>query len=560
MTVTDTPVVVVGAGPVGLATALVLGRHGVRSVVCERYSGVNPHPRAHIVNTRSMELLRAWGVTDAVLKDAVGPEWTHNIRWKQTLSGRDLGRINLAEGPAEDILRRIDASPEALTSCAQDRVQQHLLDAVLAQGMATLRYDTTVLDVTDRGGDVEVSVESAQRRETIRARYAVAADGATGVIRDAFGIGLEGPPVLGHQLNIYFHADLSPWTSRDPALLVWAINSVSPGVFIGMDGDRRWTFQRSFDPATESPADYPPERCAQIIRDAVGVDELDVEIRAVGPWTMAARTAERYRSGRVFLAGDAAHQFPPTGGLGMNTGLADADNLAWKLAAVINGWAPEDLLDSYESERRPVAMDNARHSVSNALQMADAGIGPDTGTIAACLESPDPEVAAEARRRLAAAIPVQRPHFDALNQEIGYVYGPGWPADGATDVPLSATGSCLSAVRGARLPHAWVERADARVSTLDLLIPGFTLIVGPAGGVWADAFAAVAEGVPSHTVVVGRDVVSTDGTGLDQLGIPADGAVLVRPDGHIAWSSAEGAGEDSLSAALYALLTAGRAA
>ncbi|OKI42097.1 monooxygenase [Streptomyces sp. TSRI0281] len=557
MTVTDTPVVIVGAGPVGLATALVLGRHGVPSVVCERYSGVNPHPRAHVVNTRSMELLRSWGLTEAVLGDAVDPEWTLNIRWKQTLSGPELGRINLAEGPAEDLRRRVEASPEMLTSCAQDRVQQHLLDAVLAQGMATLRYDTTVLDVADRGGSVEVSVESGQRRETIRGRYAVAADGATGVIRDGFGIGFEGSPVLGHQLNIYFHADLSPWTSRDPALLIWAINTVSPGVFIGMDGDRRWTFQRSFDPATESPADYPPERCAQIIRDAVGVDELDVRIRAVGPWIMAARTAERYRSGSVFLVGDAAHQFPPTGGLGMNTGLADADNLAWKLAAVINGWAPETLLDSYEGERRPVAVDNARHSVLNALKMADAGIGPDTGNIAARLESPDPAVAAEERGRLAAAIPSQRPHFDALNQEIGYVYGPGRHADGATGAPLSATDFRPSAVRGARLPHAWVVRDGVRVSTLDLLIPGFTLITGPEGAARADTFATVAESVPSHTVVLGRDVIGDDGVCPAQLGIPADGAVLVRPDGHIAWSSAEGTGS-TLEAALYEALTAGR--
>ncbi|MET9657709.1 FAD-dependent monooxygenase [Streptomyces sp. NPDC006510] len=540
MTAADTPVVIVGAGPVGLATALVLGRHGVPSIVCEQYGGINPHPRAHVVNTRSMELLRSWGIADAVLKDSVGPEWALNILWKQTLSGPELGRINMAEGPEEHALRRIAASPEMIASCAQDRVQQHLLDAVLAQGMATVRYNTTVLDVTDRGDAVDVTVESGQQRQTLRARYAVAADGAGGAVREALGIAAGGSAILGHQMNIYFHADLSPWTEDSPALLVWAINTSSPGVFIGMDGVRRWTFQKSFDPATESPDDYSPERCAQIIREAVGVDELDVEIQSVGPWQLVARTADRYRRGRVFLAGDAAHQFPPTGGLGMNTGLADADNLGWKLAAVLNGWAPDALLDSYETERRPVAVDNARHSALNAVKMAEAGIGPDTAGIAARLESADPAIAAEERRRIAATIPLQRPHFDSLNQEIGYVYGAAGHSEGAAGAPLSATDYSPVPVRGGRLPHTWVERDGVRLSTIDLLIPGFTLITGPDGEAWAEAFAEAAEGVPAHTVVVGRDITGADGSCLERLGITEDGAVLVRPDSHIAWRSGDG--------------------
>ncbi|MEU9047420.1 MULTISPECIES: FAD-dependent monooxygenase [unclassified Kitasatospora] len=539
----DTPVVIIGAGPVGLATALVLGRHGVRSVVCEQFGGINPHPRAHVVNTRSMELFRAWGIADAVRADSVDPAQAGTILWKQTLAGESLGRIDFAEGPR--ILERIHASAEQLASCAQDRVQRHLLDAVVAQGAATLRYNTTVKEVTDHGDAVDVTVEGADGRQTLRTRWVVAADGATGGMRDRLGIAMDGAPVLGHQLNIYFHADLSPWTHQDPALLVWLINSVSPGVLIGMDGARRWTFQRAFDPAVESPQDYPPERCAQIIRDAVGTTELDVDIRSVGSWTMTARTAATYRRGRVLLAGDAAHQFPPTGGLGMNSGLADADNLGWKLAAVLNGHAPEALLDSYERERRPIAVDNARHSMMNAIKMADVGIGTGTAVVAARLESPDPQVAAAERRRIAEAVPLQRPHFDALSQEIGYVYGAARWADGA----LSSDGDRTpTAVRGARLPHAWVERGGELVSTHDLLVPGFTLFAGPGGAAWADAFAVAFEeffpegpggGMAQRTVVVG-DVASADGACLDLLGIGADGALLVRPDGHIAWHSAEG--------------------
>ncbi|MFJ2134779.1 FAD-dependent monooxygenase [Streptomyces sp. NPDC087845] len=244
------------------------------------------------------------------------------------------------------------------------------------------------------------------------------------------------------------------------ALLIWLINSASPGLLIGMDGIRRWTFQRSFDPAVESPQDYPPERCARIVRDAVGAGELDVDIRSVGSWTMTARTAETYRSGRVFLVGDAAHQFPPTGGLGMNSGLADADNLGWKLAAVLGGYASDTLLDSYERERRPVAVDNARHSMANAVRMAEVGTGPETDGIAALLASPDPVVAAAERRRIAAAIPAQRPHFDALNQEIGYVYGAARHAGGA---PLAATdlvGSYGDHVFGGDGHRGWAVRGE----------------------------------------------------------------------------------------------------
>ncbi|MFF8912687.1 FAD-dependent monooxygenase [Streptomyces sp. NPDC015032] len=550
----DVPVVIIGAGPVGLATALVLGRHGVRSVVFEQYGGINPHPRAHIVNTRSMELFRAWGIADAVRADAVDPVSAGTILWKQTLAGESLGRIGLVEGPEDQLLRRIHSSAEQLISCAQDRVQQHLLDAVLAQGMATVRYNTTVVEVTDHGDSVDVTVEDVSGRRILRTPYVVAADGATGGMRDRLGIAMDGSPVLGHQLSIYFHADLSPWTRQDPALLIWLINSASPGLLIGMDGVRRWTFQRNLDPAVESPQDYPPERCAQIVRDAVGTTELDVDIRSVGQWTMTARTAETYRSGRVFLVGDAAHQFPPTGGLGMNSGLADADNLGWKLAAVLAGRASDALLDSYERERRPVAVANARHSMLNAIKMAEVGIGPETTRIAARLEGADPAVAAAERRRIAEAIPPQRPHFDALNQEIGYVYGPARQADGVDGPPPSATDYTPTVVPGARLPHAWVERDGERVSTHDLLVPGFTLITGPGGATWADAFSEAAEtgeGMAKRTVVIGRDVTSPDGHCPELLGIGEDGALLVRPDGHIAWHSTEGS---SLASALAALL------
>lgn len=517
----QTPVLIVGAGPVGLATAYVLGRHGISTVVCERYSAVNPHPRAHVVNTRSMELLRAWGIADAVTGDAVAPEWMNNIIWKQTLAAPALGRIDLAGDDPTRIRRRTSASPEMITSCAQDRVQQRLLDALRAQGLADIRFDTPVSGVTDAGDRIEAVVESDGARRTLHAQYVVVADGAAGTLREDLGIDMAGLSELGRQLTIYFHADLSAWTEHDPALLIWIINADSPGVFVGMDGKHRWTFNRPFDPHTESLSDYTPQRCIDLIRTAVGSEDLALDIRSVGPWTMAARTAASYRQGRILLAGDSAHQFPPTGGLGMNTGFADADNLGWKLAAVLSGWAPESLLDSYENERRAVAVSNTEHSVANALKMVDAGIGPLAVEIAQRLDSADPVIAQRERDRLAAAIPQHRPHFDDLDQELAYVYS----TEPVADDPIT------TAVVGARLPHVWTNHDHATVSTLDLLGPWFTMIAGSAGSCWEAALSGVAGDVPNRAFVVGRDL----DLDAERLGIGTTGAVLVRPDGHIAW-------------------------
>ncbi|MCP2321259.1 2-polyprenyl-6-methoxyphenol hydroxylase [Nocardia amikacinitolerans] len=535
------PVLIVGAGPVGLATAYVLGTHGVRSIVCDQFDGINPHPRAHVVNTRSMELLRHWGVYDEIIEDAVDLNCGLSFVWKHTVSGAEFGRIDLADAPAEHLARRLGASPVTVGSCAQDRVQRRLLEAVYRQGMADVRYGARVTSVLDHGDSVDVRVETRDGEKRFGADYVVAAEGASGKIRRGLGIDVEGIPEFGRQINVYFHADLSRWTDEDPALLFWVLNTACPGVFIRMGGNR-WTFNFGFDPARESVTDYTVERCAELIRGGVGAPDLEVDVRSVGTWILGASTARQYRKGRIFLAGDAAHQFPPTGGLGMNTGLVDADNLGWKLAAVLNGWGCETLLDTYESERRPVAVANAESSVANAMKMADAGIGPNTLDVAARLESSDPAVAAAERERLAKSVPAQRPHFDYLELEIGYVYGVGCPSGTGAD-PLTV------AVPGGRLPHAWINRNGVTISTHDLLIPGFTLITGRDGAAWGHALVEIDTKIPVQVCVPRRDF-EIAGPGL--CGIPDTGAILVRPDGHIAWrtdSSSATAARD-LAAAL----------
>jgi len=517
-----TSVVIIGAGPAGLAAAYVLGRHGVRTIVCDQHDGINPHPRAHVINARSMELLRNWGIADHISIEAIHLHDGISIVWKHTIAGEEFGRIELTDAPAEHLARRRNASPVGMASCAQDRVQERLLDAVRKSGMTEVRYRSKVLSIEDRGNDVAIEVDTDGRRETLTAAYLVDAEGAAGRLRDSIGIGVEGVPEFGQQLNIYFHADLSAWTHKKSELLFWVLNTESPGVFIRL-GDSRWTFHTGFDPAQAGVGDYTPDRCRELIRLAVGVSDLEVDVRSVGTWVLGASTARQYRKSRIFLVGDAAHQFPPTGGLGMNTGLVDADNLGWKLAAVLQGWAPEALLDTYESERRPVALANAENSIANAIKMADAGIGPNTLAVAARLESDDPEVAAGERLRLAEAVPQQRPHFDYLDLELGYVYGESGSVDSD---PISEP------VVGGRVPHRWVTLAGDRISTLDLVGAGFVLLVGPDGAAWLDGLCQDDVAIPLQTFVIGRELI-VDGGVLP--GFERDRAVLVRPDGHIAW-------------------------
>ncbi|QRY45172.1 FAD-dependent monooxygenase [Mycolicibacterium boenickei] len=515
-----------GAGPVGMATALSLGRHGIRTVLLDKHKGINPHPRAHVVNTRSMELFRRWGIVDGIVEDAVSQESARNIVWRTTLTGEELGRIDVF-GDAASAATRRHSSPQSIVSCAQNRVQQRLLQQLMELGHTNIRYGARAAGVTQGPSGVTVDISTDAGSETIEAEYLVVADGASGSISATMGLEMEGLPPFGHQLNIYFHADLRPLLGDNPAMLVWVLNSTAPGAFIGMDGAHRWTFNIGFDPETETVQDYPPARCIQLIRDAAGVRDLHVDIQSVGTWSFAARTANRYRHGRAFLAGDAAHQFPPTGGLGMNTGLADADNLAWKLAAVLHGWASDSLLDTYEAERRPVALSSAQQSVANALNMSEVGIGPSAVAVAGRLESADASVRAAERAHLSVAIPRQRGHFDALDQEIGHIYfhdGPPRVVDVATV--------------GARLPHAWILRDGTPCSTIDLAASGYILVVGRSGSAWAGKLADSALGrrIPWTELTIGRDIELLN---TDPFDIGDDGAVLIRPDGYVAWISGE---------------------
>ncbi|WP_207844354.1 FAD-dependent monooxygenase [Williamsia soli] len=520
----ETQVLVIGAGPAGLATAYVLGQYGIPSIVCDQHGGVHPHPRAHVVNTRSMEMFRAWGVADAVASDDHALDTSQGMRvvWRHSLAGEEFGHIDTSEVPAERLRRRREGSPVNTISCPQDRIQSLLVGAVTSQGVSRVDYDTRVVAVEDGAHSVTATVEVQGATKKITAQYVVNAEGAAGRVRAALGIDVDGVPKLGDQVTTYFHADLSRWTGDAPPLLSWVVNTEIQGVFVSM-GRNRWTFTTGFDADESAEGDFTSQRCIEMIESAIGSTDVDVDIdvRSTGTWTLGATIAQKFRKGRVFLVGDTAHQFPPTGGFGMNTGLGDADNLAWKLAAVLQGRAPERLLDTYEYERQAVARANSEFSVTNAIKMAATGVGPAAGLVAEELESADPAVSAAVRDRLKSEIPNQLPHFDDIDLEIGYVYGPSTDKDAIT-----------APIVGGRLPHKWITRDGAEESTLDLLGPRFTLIAGPAWTALAEQDLRVGSEVV-QLLVEGRDFGFTDAA--KTLGVDEGGAVLVRPDGHIVW-------------------------
>jgi hypothetical protein len=280
----------------------------------------------------------------------------------------------------------------------------------------------------------------------------------------------------------------------------------------------------------------------------MGTDAQPFAIRTVRAWTMTAQVAERYGQGRVFLVGDAAHRFPPTGGLGLNTGVQDAHNLVWKIAAVEAGWAPEAILETYEVERRPVAQRNADVSLQNAMRLAE---------VYQALAAEDVARQGGDGDALRAAIANQAEHFDMLGLQLGFVYESGAIApngDRTERRPGSVRDYVPSASPGSRVPHAWVTRDGERISSLDLFAyDRFTLVVGPAGQAWIEAAAGR---VPMDYLTIGRGVGDAGGHWTKLLGIDPGGAVLVRPDQHVAWRSRQAAADPSgtLSRALDEIL------
>ena len=499
------PVLIIGAGPAGLSSSILLSRLGIRSLTVERHASTSVHPKATALSTRTMELFRAWGIEPRIRELALPVEFSSSVR--RTLSDPELERRSLGYPTPDEAAAFSPTSPAAL---AQDILEPVLVDHARSYPHADLRFDTEVVDLEQGDDDLVVTLLDRATSEhfEVHARYVVAADGAHSPTRAKLGIATHGVERIGDYLSILFRADVASIVG--PALnglyLVQALGGPMPAVVLPTSNDGRWLLAapwRGDLPASSlTPADL-----ADLVRRAAGLPALDVDVLGHSLIGIGAEVAERFREGNVFLVGDAAHRTAPTGGTGMNTAIQSAHNLMWKLAAVLSGTAGPELLETYEPERRPSGERNLLRSRGQLQGVS--GVAAD----------------------------------------LGVVYSSGAVVAGESDERPTVIEPTSPACVGSRAPHVWLEVEGVRVSTLDLFGDRLVLLVGASGDAWRDAARVVARDLAvalGAVVIDGPDVRDASDRWLEAYGIDADGAVLVRPDGHIAWRSL-GAAADAVA-------------
>jgi 2-polyprenyl-6-methoxyphenol hydroxylase-like FAD-dependent oxidoreductase len=478
---------------------------------------------------------------DALATAAKAPEEARWVYWVTRLGGRVLGRLPF-ERQGDD---QLELTPTPLRNLSQNRFEPILLQTlrrVAGREPAWGQQWERATQDGDRVRSVVLDLESGDEREVV-SRYLVAADGAGSRVRASLGIGVAGPDRIQSFIMVHFRAALRGLPEIPPGVLFFVCDpGGGGGVFVVHDLDAEAVYMHPFDPEAESEAQYDADRCANLVRDALEDPGLDFQVAHVGSWTMTAQVAERYRAGRVFLVGDAAHRFPPTGGLGLNSGVQDAHNLAWKLAAVSQGWAPASLLDSYESERRPVAQTNADQSLRNALRLFEVplALGISDFSEASRRRMEQTLASDEGRERVRAAIEAQAEHFDMPGLQLGFCYEHGALSRAADERPPEpqVREFVPSGCPGARLPHAWLATDGRRTSLLDRVpLDRFLLVAGPDGAAWTEALASVGAAPISGLRLDSRLLPQLE-RWLAIAGIGPAGALLVRPDQHVAWRSA----------------------
>jgi 2-polyprenyl-6-methoxyphenol hydroxylase-like FAD-dependent oxidoreductase len=513
------PVVVAGGGVVGTTLALFLANHGIASVVLERHLAAQELPRAHAINPRSLEVLRELSIDAAQLEAIAAPrELTSEVRFVTTMTGHCFGTL-----PYE---RQGDSIGElgavGTVNVPQPALESVLFDLASAQPLIDVRRGHDWVGSRQTGDIVTSTVRAASGDYQIESRFLIGADGAGSVVRTSLGISLAGPADIGAAVSMTFTADLTDFVRDRPGVLHWVFSPALRGVLLAYLPDRLWTYIVWLPPGRVDMSRFSTEESVALIRTALGPGAQDVPLGliAVTPWTVYAQVANHFQSGNTFLVGDAAHRFPPTGGLGLNTGIQDAHNLAWKLAAVIKGWAPESFLGTYESERQPIGRRNAEQSLKNLEAtevldiLAEASHADDVAVFTA-----DPA----RRAQIASAVEHQRPHFDSVALQLGYSY------DNRADPITDVTDFVPRAVPGRRLPHGWLELNGIRTAVIDLISHhGFTVLL------LNSDIEEPAIAVDAPVSVVRVDQRAPDVTQwMSSVGLHAASALLIRPDGHI---------------------------
>ncbi|WP_398479145.1 FAD-dependent monooxygenase [Tardiphaga sp.] len=523
-------VLVIGGSLVGLATSMFLGTHGVPCLSIEKHRGTAIHPRAGFFQLRTLEMMRVAGIDEQVIAAAhamYDPNGGMNA--VETLAGREIANYipDINQGIA-------DISPARRLFMPQQVLEPIIQRRAVELG-SQFRYSTELVsfEQDDDGVTAVVRDVDSLKEERIRAKYMVACDGNRSPVREKLGIAMQGHPIMSHSVTIYFRADCSR-ALRGRNLGVIYVNNPEVRGFFRLEKTGLGGFLVVFttgdikDPAARRTADgITIEKAAQLVRAAVGEADLDVKVEDVAKWVAVCRAAETFQHGRILIAGDAAHTMTPTGGYGGNTGIQDAHNLAWKLAFVTRGAAGPRLIDSYDSERQPAG----RQAIEQAYNRYVTRSDPDLGTDG--MKKAIPDIHIEFNRYRSDAVV---PDPDAIDDQI---------------VDIDPRKSY--ALPGTRAPHIMLRQGDVKISSLDLYHSEFVLMAGEAGEGWIGAARQASEqtGVAIRAHVVGspgsgekltdlppyREKISSLFTPAFPVayGIEPSGAVLVRPDGYVAW-------------------------
>ena len=559
-------VLIVGAGPAGATAALLLAEHGVDTLVVERRVAPSTHPAAHVLSTRTLEIFRELGLEPDVRRLSSRIYELRDIIYATSLTGPELGRITIYDPESTEA-----QSVQTLSATRAANLSQHVLGQLLWDQLEECkRVEFQRGSVyqnhreTSDGVEVRATGPDGDGAWVATGRYLIGADGAGSHVRRRCGLQMRGR-VLQHVISVHFSADLRPylWSRRAP--VIWTFTPRGLGTIIVHSSPGDFVFQIPYFPPVQRLEDFTADECRRRIRDALGDRDLGVDIHSVQSWAMTAQVADRYRKGSTFLIGDAAHRFPPTGGLGLNTGVHDAHNLAWKLAWEISGRAPANLLDTYEAERRPIGIANTEHSVKNfdglmdvfdALGLPRSGMRalralaesrlmaalPRTASrriLAAlmavalqriALATSRGRIGARIRRGVHEVIAGQGSHYRTWGLDLGVHYGRGFLNDGDISDDVVDIEFYTPIVRvGGRLPHAWVQYNGARVSTLDLPARDTLTVLATSQheSSWRDAQTAVGHSL----TVIGVDLAACR---EPLCSLAAGQALLLRPDSHIA--------------------------
>jgi putative polyketide hydroxylase len=510
----DIPVLISGGGPVGLMASLLLSQHGVKSLLVERHPGTALTPKARGINARTMEMFRQCGIEAAVRAAGLSQTGTGLIVWTETLAGREIHRLV----PGRALEKNMAMTPMKNCLCAQDDLEPVIRRYAEAAGPGELRFNTEMISFTQTADGVTGTLTNRTTGEEaeVRARYLIAAEGAQSRVRRALDAKMVGTEKVYDSVNILFQADLTQWVKHRPAALYFVELDDLRGTFLTINGTDRWGFLiHSPSKYGWTPEDFTNEFCVNLIRRGIGVSDIPVNVLGVSPWQASAVVSDRYRVGNVFLAGDAAHEMPPTGGFGLNTGVQDAHNLAWKIAFVLQGWASESLLDTYNVERKPVAESNANFSLGNSIRFP---------LVAEAIRSGNAD-------QIAFRINDVDNHLHSVGQGLGFTYEAGAVIQDGTAAPTHDTRYYRPSDRpGSRFPHMWLDLTRA-TSTLDWFDKEYSLVAGPMGAEWMEAGKRVSERVRMPLSLHILPSANPD----DGFLLGLRGAVLVRPDGHVAW-------------------------